>query len=125
VFVDLTFFMKGKQRYGFRVGATDENGRLRIAYGDVEADRLGNLKVQPWDYKSILEDCDSGVVTSIPSAEKLQWASHVAKTFNLGEMPDWAKNWSKANNAKIKAEPAAVDLLQNHTEVYVPCKLTT
>jgi hypothetical protein len=121
VFIDLTFFLAGKERYGFRVGPTDRNGQLHVTYDDVEKARLRHLEVQPWDYKTKLEECDSRIRIEIPTAEELQSASVIAQTYNQGKMPQRAIDWLAGNNGRIKASPVEVEHTQSHTDVDILC----
>ena len=123
IFIDLTFFLREMERYSFRVGATNNIGQLQITYDDVETKRLIHLEYQPWDYKTKLEECDSRVKITIPSEETLQRASHIAQSFNLGKMPQWAVDWLAAKNGQIEAMPIVVELSQDHIEVHVLCEL--
>jgi hypothetical protein len=123
VIVDVSFFLEGQRRYGFRLGETDSQGRLHLRYGDVERARLRNLEFQTWDYKTKLEDCDARVLVSIPSKEELEEALITATTFNEGTVPTWARNWATASNGKLKCGETLVELLQQDTTVRVSCEL--
>lgn len=55
-----------------------------MSYDDVEKKRLQNLKAQPWDYKTRLEECDPVARISVPSQDELDGAAKIAASFNLG-----------------------------------------
>lgn len=123
VSVSIDFFMHGNHRYGFRLGPTDHAGQLTVRYVDVETKRLASLKVQPWDYKTRLEECDSYVVFSVPSQEELDAAVKVATSFNLGIVPLDAVWWSRASNRLIACESVKVN--DGQTAVNIPCTRLT
>ena len=117
--VSIDFFMHGNHRYGFRLGPTDHAGQLTVRYDDVETKRLASLEVQPWDYKTRLEECDSYVVFSVPSQEELDAAVKVATSFNLGIVPLDAEWWSRASNRLIACESVKVN--DGQTAVKISC----
>jgi hypothetical protein len=123
VSVSLDFFLHGKQRYGFRFGPTDHHGYLNLSYSDVERRRQINLKAQPWDYKTTLDETDPTVRVSVPSQGELENAAKIATSFNLGEVPPDAAFWLSANNSKIVCQAVDVTINSDKTIVNVVCEL--
>jgi hypothetical protein len=123
VSLSLDFFLHGEQRYGFRFGPTDDHGHLNLAYSDVEWRRQINLKAQPWDYKTTLDETDPTVRVSVPSQGELENAAKIATLFNLGEVPPDAAFWLRANNSKIVCQAVDATINADKTIVNVVCEL--
>lgn len=121
VSISIGFFFNGNYRYAFRLGPTDENGHLRVSYADVEQRRLLNLKEQPWDYKTRLDECDPVVRLSVPSQDELNEAAKIATSFNMGVVPPDAEWWARANNRDIRCESTEVLLQEQNTTVSIVC----
>lgn len=122
VSVSIDFFLKGSHRYGFRLGPTDAEGHLTVRYEDVEARRLENLKAQPWDYKTRLEECDPLVVFSVPSQDELNAAVTIATSFNLDVLPPDVEWWSRANNRLLSCR--STEARDGEVEVNIVCAWT-
>ncbi len=115
IFFTISFYLKGKYRYAFRVGGTNENGSLLITYDDVEKCRLDNLKLQSWDYKTTLNECDRQVKLSVPTKQELIKAYEISSRFNMGNQ---SSAWLNAANDLVKANgDMTVDLIGDKTFV--------
>jgi hypothetical protein len=121
--VAIGFFLHDVFRYEFTFGPTDDQGRLRVAYEDIERNRLESLRVQPWDYKTTLEECDRRIKISTDSQAELEKAIRIATSFNLGETPQHLRWWAKANNRMIQCEPVYAELRPGENVVQIPCRL--
>ncbi len=121
VYIDLTFFLHGVPRYGFRFGPTDATGVLRVTYADAEHARQGDLILQPWDYKTKLDECDPTITISMPGPRLLASAYETAKIYFEGCPPREVEGWLSSNNGRVVAEPLTVALSGPVTDVLVPC----
>jgi hypothetical protein len=125
VSISVDFFLHGNHRYGFRLGPTDADGHLRVTYGDVEERRLASLKVQPWDYKTRLDECDPIVRLSVPAQDELDAAIRIATSFNMGVVPPDAEQWARANNRHVSCNAVEVELVGAEAAVNIHCELKT
>jgi hypothetical protein len=125
VAVRIDFFLNGTHRYGFRLGSTGEDGHLQVTYGDVEQRRLESLKMQPWDYKTRLEECDPMVRLSVPTSNELNAAVQMATSFNMGVVPADAEQWARANNHCVSCGAVEVEMRGGEVAVFIPCEAKT
>ena len=123
IYIDLSFFIQGQYRYGFRFGPTDRQGKLRITYRDVEAERTQAAKLFLMDYNTPLDDCDDCLKVKIPSADELKEAYEWKTKWFADEASEDAKGWLNAANAKIKANETSVKLHGTETIASVPCSV--
>jgi len=123
IYIDVEFYIDGQHRYGFRFGPTDDNGRLRISYSDVEAERVLDAKFNLMDYNTPLDECDDCLKVKIPSADVLRKAYEWQAKSLAGGASSEAKGWLKSANAKIKANETSVKLHGTETIVSVPCSI--
>jgi hypothetical protein len=121
--ISIDFFLHGNHRYGFRLGPTDDDGYLRVTYNDVEERRRANLKVQPWDYKTRLDECDLVVRMSVPTQDELDAAVRIATSFNMGVVPPEAEQWALANNRHVSCKEVDVQLVGGEVDVDIHCDL--
>jgi len=123
VIVDLSFSCRGHYRYSFRVGATNEQGHLRVSYHNVELLRREQAQIFLMDFNTKLEDCDPRVRIRLPSRNELERAHAYASA----HYPDFAQRhagpWLAAANGRVHAEDVEVDLAQETTEVEILCDL--
>lgn len=123
VSISIDFFFHGNHRYGFRLGPTDKDGHLRVTYSDVEERRRANLKVQPWDYKTRLDECDPIIRVSVPTQDELDAAVRIATSFNMGVVPPDAEQWAGANNRHVTCKAVEVHLVGGEADVDIHCEL--
>jgi hypothetical protein len=123
VFVDIELYTKGQYRYGFRLNPTDQQGKLRIDYEMVEAKRKEAAGVFLMDYNTPLTDCDNRVKIYLPTAETLRKAIEGIGQWFGGKVPDYAKAWMTANNAKVRAAETFVELREKETVVQIQCEI--
>jgi hypothetical protein len=119
--ITISFFLKQKFRYAFGFGPTDQQGRVRVSYDDIEKQRLESLQVQPWDYQTTISECDNQITVTARSQVELDRALRYATSFNLGTIPSGVKWWAAANNAKIRCEPIDVSLSWGENLVFFLC----
>src|ERR1700704_2628103 len=72
VTVEVVLFVRGRERYRFDVGVTDDNGRITAPYSLFEKIRKDNQSFALMDYNTTLGECDPEVVVRVPSVEELQ-----------------------------------------------------
>jgi hypothetical protein len=125
VSISMDLFLHGNHRYGFRLGPTDEDGHLRVTYSHVEERRRANLKVQSWDYKTRLDECDPIVRLSVPTQDELDAAVRIATSFNMGVVPADAEQWARANNRHVSCDAVEVELVGGEAIVNIHCELKT
>jgi len=123
IYIDLSFFLQGQYRYGFRFGPTNRQGELHITYQDVETKRAIEAKIFLMDYNTPLDDCDDLVRISIPSMDKLKEAYEWNTKWFADKTSEDAKGWLNAANAKIRANEIPVKLHGTETIVSVPCSV--
>jgi hypothetical protein len=124
IYIDLLLFTNSKYCYGFRFGPTDHQGKLRIAFQDIEKKRAYEAKFSLMDYNTPLDKCDEFVKIKIPTAEELKKAyDWQAKALN--GVTEEAKKWLNATNKKIKADEVSVKLQHIETIVSISCSMTT
>ena len=70
LYVDLILFIRGKYCYGFRFGPTDAQGKLRIAYQDVENERAKAASYDLMDYNTPIDNCDDILKIKLPSRSR-------------------------------------------------------
>lgn len=121
IYVDVELYTHGNYRYGFRMGATNEQGELKIDYAMVEAKRAESAAVFLMDYNTPLEACDERVKISIPSEQILKKAYDGIGAWFGGVTPEYAKGWLTANNSKVKADEIFVELNAGETIVPMLC----
>jgi hypothetical protein len=119
--ITISFFLKQKFRYAFSFGPTDQQGRVRVSYDNIEEQRLESLKVQPWDYKTTIIECDSRITVATRSQAELDTAIKFATSFSLGTTPAGVRWWTTANNARIRCAPIDVSLSSGESTVFLPC----
>jgi hypothetical protein len=124
VSIRIDFFVRGRHRYGFRVGPTDKDGHARVTYEDIENRRLESLRAQPLDYKTRLEECDPTVRLSVPTRAELDSAVRIATSFNLGIVPPDAEQWMRANNHRVSCASIEVEIVGEVT-VDISCDTAT
>jgi hypothetical protein len=107
VMIDLSFFTKGNFRYRLGIGRTDDSGRLRVTYAEVEAVRQRNAEFDLMDYNTKLEQCDSRVDINIDSEDELRKRYKNALR-SYAEPPQWAKPWP--SNASVRSQKKTVEL---------------
>jgi hypothetical protein len=110
--ITTSFFLKHRFRYAFGFGPTDQQGRMRVSYDDIEEQRPASLKVQPWDYKTTTSECDSRITISTRTQVELEKAIECATLFNRGTTPAGVRWWTTANNARIRCTPIDVSLVR-------------
>jgi hypothetical protein len=108
IIVEVHFFQHERHRFGFKVGRTDNHGRLNISYAEIEKIRFKNAKENLMDYNSKLDECDRGVKIVIPSESQLldQYQNAVQSYL---QSPEWAKVWPSNSRIKEKEIIAMVD----------------
>jgi hypothetical protein len=72
ILIEIQFFTNGNDRFGFKVGRTNEKGKLTISYSDVEHLRCENAQRFLMDYNTKLEECDPTLKIEIPSERELR-----------------------------------------------------
>lgn len=120
--VTLSLFMRGQHRYSFGFGPTNEQGRLTITYDDVERERRASLAQQPWDYKTLLEECDPRVTLSVRSGDELAKAIDTARDWNAGVLPTELAWWTASQNGRIQCAAVDVDVLDGAIDVAIACE---
>lgn len=119
--VTVRFYLNERFRYAFTFGPTDNDGRVVVTYDDVEKQRLESLQVQPWDYKTTIDECDRRVTVTARSEAELKKAIEVATHFNHGATPADVKWWAESNNGRINCEPRDVALGSGVTTTNLSC----
>ncbi len=112
IFLTVSFFVNGVYRFGFRTGSSDSQGCVEISFEDMEKDRWENLEVQPLDFKTTLDECDTLVIVSLPSKDELIRAADTLDTMGEGRFPEISTLWRKASNGLLSAEECEVELDQ-------------
>jgi hypothetical protein len=121
IYTDLDFYINGQHCYGFRFGPTDDQGRLCIAFSDVEKQRVLAAKFNLMDYNTPLDKCVGSVKIKIPSADELRKAYEwQTKSLASGASTE-AKGWLNAANSKIKCDEVSVELKGMETVVSIQC----
>lgn len=115
VVLTIKFFMNGTYRFGFRSKPTDSSGRVVITYDFLEEARLRNLKIQPHDYRTTFEECDSFVEISVPTIFELCNAADILETMGQGQFRELSNSWRRASNDLISATGCGFDVVQNVT----------
>jgi hypothetical protein len=121
LYVDLLLFIRGTYCYGFRFGPTDAQGKLRIAYQDVENERAKAAKYDLMDYNTPIDNCDDILKIKLPSADELRKAYEWQTKSQTGGASTEAKNWIKAANSKVKCDETSVELKGTTTVVSIRC----
>jgi hypothetical protein len=124
VYVDLELYNRRSSRYGFRLGATNNSGTVRIDYRSVEEKRSEGASVFLMDYSTPITDCDDRVKIHVPTADELRQAYQVIGQWFEGAKPAYAEGWLTANNARIEAKDICAELQEGETLIRVPCTLT-
>lgn len=119
--ITISFFLKQTFRYAFGFGPTDQQGRVRVSYDNIEKKRLESLMVQPWDYKTTIIECDNRIAVSTRSRAELDKAIKYATLFNHGTTPADVRWWTTANNARIRCASIDVSLSSGESIVFLPC----
>lgn len=123
VFFSIRFFMSGVYRFAFRTRGTDENGQVVVTYDEMERTRKINLKHQPMDFKTALDECDPIVVVRTSTAEEMRGASRTVHQFEATEYFDDAEEWLHSSNGMVRAEELQVKLAGGQTVARIPCYL--
>ena len=123
VYVDLELYTRGRYRYGFRLGATNNSGRICIDYEMVEEKRSEGARVFLMDYNTPITDCDRRVKIHVPTADELKKAYDGIGQWFEGKKPAYAEGWRTANNAKIESKEIFAELQDGETFIRVPCAL--
>jgi hypothetical protein len=123
VFFSICFFMSSVYRFAFRTPSTDEKGQVVVSYNEIERARKINLKHQPMDFKTTLDECDPVVVVRTPTAEEMREASRTVHQFEATEYFDDAEQWLHSSNGMVRAEELQVKLGRGQTVARIPCCL--
>lgn len=115
VVLTIKFFIGGTYRFGFRSNPTDANGKVVITYDFLEEARSRNLKIQPHDYRTTLEECDSFVEISVPTMLELRNAADILETMGQGQFSELSNSWRRASNNLISASECGLDVDQEVT----------
>jgi hypothetical protein len=124
VIVDVYFHLNQKQRYGLRAGVTDAQGRLMLTYEDLENSRRRNAELQPWDYKTRIDECDPLLRVVVPSKPDLMRAYEIARSFAGGAVPADAASWLSAANDQVHAPPVTAETVGEQTKILIPVEFT-
>ena len=119
VVLDIHFRTNGNFRYGFRLGHTDQHGRLSVAYADLETLRRRDAEENLMDYNTPLDNCDPEVKILLVSEQQLREQANNAVRF-YRTLPAWAGNWPA--NKTLKAWEGVVELGGPVTLVSVPAE---
>jgi hypothetical protein len=87
----------------------------------LEENRLRNLEIQPWDYKTTLDECDAFVKISMPSKEEMLDAADVLDRMGLGKFSDISDSWRKNQNQFLSAEEYELSLNESLNECELTC----
>jgi hypothetical protein len=124
VSIDVIFFVKGRERYRFDAGYTNDDGRLVAPYRLFEGIRKDNQSFALMDYNTTLEECDPDVIVRVPGIDELQRRlTALTKWF-----PDRAQSMleivNSTNNARVLATQRRVTLVEEApTRVEITCTL--
>jgi hypothetical protein len=72
VSIDVIFFLKGRERYRFDAGCTNDDGKLMAPYRLFEDVRKDNQAFALMDYNTKIEECDADVIVRAPEIDELQ-----------------------------------------------------
>jgi len=125
VIITIAFFLRGKYRYGFKVGPSDEHGSIHIYYVDLEESRLRDLAIQPMDFKTRFEECDDVVEIRMPTGDELIRAADILTTMERGKCKDLAFIWKQATNYQISADTVAIQLEKRESRIEMCCHVRT
>jgi hypothetical protein len=121
MYVDLLFFIRSRYCYGFRFGPTNAQGKLCIAYQDVENERAKAAKYNLMDYNTPIDNCDDILKIKLPSADELRKAYEWQTKSHTGGASVEAKNWINAANSKVKCDETSVELKGTETVISIRC----
>jgi hypothetical protein len=126
VVLTIKFFLHGTYRFGFRSNPTDPSGQVVITYDFLEEARLRNLKIQPHDYRTTLEECDPFVEISVPTQLELSNAAEILETMGQGQFRELSDTWRRASNGAIPASGCGCDVVHTVTrcDLVVDCANT-
>jgi len=72
VHLELRFYLKGRFRYSFSLGRTDDEGICRITLQEIEQQLEADRRLFLMDYNTPLSDCDTMVGIASPTANELR-----------------------------------------------------
>ena len=121
VYLTVSFFVNGVYRFAFRSDSSNKDGLIIVSYESMEAGSLRNLKVQPLDYQTKLEDCDPFVEISIPKQEELVRAAEILESMGMGKHLDLAKGWRCAANDHVQSTTQKVVLRESSSQYNLVC----